>query len=286
MTAPAPAAAAAVLAQAVQRLAAAGVAGPAGDARRLLAHALGVEAGRLTLILSDPLPAAAAERFEALIAARARRVPVSHLTGQRMFWGRDFAVTPDVLDPRPETEVLVAEALAGPFSRVLDLGTGSGCILVTLLAEREGARGVGLDLSAAALAVAAENARRHGVFGRAAFALSDWWAAAEGQFDLIVANPPYVAAAEMAGLAPEVRDHEPHLALTDGGDGLSAYRAILAGLGDHLAPGGRALFEIGAGQGAAVAALARAAGLGVERLLPDLDGRDRVVVLPARQSGH
>jgi release factor glutamine methyltransferase len=190
-----------------------------------------------------------------------------------------------VLDPRPETEVLVAEALAQPFERVLDLGTGSGCILVTLLAERPEATGEGLDLSPDALAVAAENARRHGVAARAGFAVSDWCVAAQGVFDLIVANPPYIAMAEMAWLDPEVREHEPHLALTDGADGLSAYRAILREAPGHLSARGRILLEIGAAQGGAVTALARAAGFPDARILSDLDGRDRVVVLERQQSG-
>ena len=275
----------AALAAASRRLSAAGVPEPGGDARRLLAHALGVAPGRLTLILPDPLTPAVAAGFDELVARRAGRVPVSQLTGSRVFWGRDFRVTPAVLDPRPETEVLVAEALAGSFARVLDLGTGSGCILVTLLAETPGAVGQGIDLSPDALAVAEENARRHGVADRAAFVVSDWFAAVVGVFDLIVANPPYIAAAEMAGLAPEVRDHEPRLALTDGADGLSAFRDILRAAPGYLTATGRILFETGAGQGEAVAGLARAAGFVGPRILRDLDGRDRVVVLERQHSG-
>lgn len=267
---------------AVARLAAAGVPEAAGDARRLLAHAMGVAAGRLTLVLPDELSSEVAAEFHALVARRAARVPVGQLVGRRTFWGREFRVTADVLDPRPETEVLVAEALARPFSRVVDLGTGTGCILLTLLAERPGAEGTGVDLSAAALAVAEGNARDLGLAAR--FVRSDWWAGVAGDFDLIVSNPPYIAAAEMTGLAPEVRDHEPAMALTDGGDGLGAYRAILAGAMAHLAPGGRVLLEIGPTQGAAVVKLAAAAGLPGGRVLSDWDGRDRVVVLDSPQS--
>lgn len=274
----------AALADAVERLWAAGVPSAAGDARILLAHALDVGPGRLALYLRDPMPEGARVVFDDLVRRRASRVPVAQLTGERMFWGREFRVTPDVLDPRPETEVLVAEALRRPFARVLDLGTGTGCILISLLAERAGATGMGVDLSQGASAVAAENARRHGVEGRVQFVLSDWWEKVEGVFDLVVSNPPYIAADEMAGLAPEVREHEPALALTDGADGLGAYRAILAGLSAHLAPGGRVLFEIGAGQGAAVVALATAAGFAGPVILPDLDGRDRVMVLESQQS--
>jgi release factor glutamine methyltransferase len=266
-----------VLREAVARLAAAGVPDAPRDARLLLAHALGIAPDRLTLHLADPPDPAAADRFAALVAARAARRPVSHLTGQRLFWGRSFRVTPAVLDPRPETETLVALALAEPFSRVLDLGTGSGCILLSLLADRPAATGLGVDLSADALAVAQGNAARLGVPDRAAFAVSDWCAAVPGHFDLIVSNPPYIAAAEMSGLAPEVLGHEPHLALTDGADGLTAYRAIAAQAPGHLAPAGRLMVETGPTQGPAVAALFAGAGLSGIRIHPDLDGRDRVV---------
>jgi release factor glutamine methyltransferase len=263
---------------AVVRLQAAGVEGASGDARRLLAHAIGVSPDVLAGRLSDPLLEDARATFEALVARRATREPVSHLTGQRAFWGREFRVTRDVLDPRPETETLVALALSAPFARVLDLGTGSGCILVSLLAERPAAQGVGTDISPEALMVAGENAARHGVADRLVLTPSDWFADIGGRYDLIVSNPPYIAAAEMDGLAPEVRDHEPRLALTDGGDGLGAYRAIAAGARGLLSPGGRLLVEIGPTQGAAVSRLFAAAGLERVAVHPDLDSRDRVVV--------
>ncbi|MHC0052691.1 peptide chain release factor N(5)-glutamine methyltransferase [Actibacterium sp. D379-3] len=259
---------------AVARLRAAGIADAPRDARRLLAHAMGVAADRLTLVLPDPLTPQAETAFEAAIARRAAREPVSHITGRRVFFGRDFHVGPAVLDPRPETETLIELALAAPFSRVLDLGTGSGCILLTLLAERPGATGLGVDLSPAALAVARGNAARLGLVG--AFALSDWFSAVTGRFDLIVSNPPYIAADEMAALSPEL-GHEPEMALTPGGDGLDAYRAIAAGAPAHLAPGGRLLVEIGPTQAHAVSALFARAGLENISTHPDLDGRDRVV---------
>lgn len=261
---------------AIPRLAAAGVPEPARDARLLLAFALQIAPERLTLALPEALAPAAAARFEAALARREGRAPVSHITGRRAFWGRDFRVTPEVLDPRPETETLVALALREPFARLLDLGTGSGAILLTLLAERPGATGLGTDLSAGALGVARANAAALGLEARAAFALGDWFAAASGVFDLIVSNPPYVAAAEMAGLSPEV-GHEPRLALTPGGDGLDAYRALAGGAPRHLAPGGRLLVEIGPTQGTAVAALLAGAGLIGVAVHPDLESRDRVV---------
>lgn len=267
----------AALAAAAAALAAAGVADPGRDARALMAAALGVGGGGLTPALREALVPAAAARFQGFVAERAARRPVAQILGRRAFWGRDFVVTGDVLDPRPETEALVALALEGPApAAVLDLGTGSGAILATLLAEWPAAIGLGIDLSAAALAVAAENARRLGVAGRAGFVRADWLAGVGGPFGLVVANPPYVAAAEMAGLAPEVRDWEPRMALTPGPRGLEAYERIAVGLGAALAPKGRALLEIGAAQGAEAAGLFAAAGFAV-RVWPDLDGRDRVI---------
>ena len=264
------------LATAVPQLQAAGVEGAARDARLLLAHALDLAPDRLILILTDPLPPAALARFHANLAERARRRPLSQIIGQRMFWGRMFRITKDVLDPRPETETLVAAALRLRFASVLDLGTGSGAILLTLLAERPDATGLGTDVSPAALDVAQDNARLLAV-PRARFRQSDWFAGVEGRFDLIVSNPPYIAASEMAILAPEVRDWEPHVALTPGGDGLNPCRAIAGGVLAHLAPGGTLMVEIGPAQGQAVQAMFRAAGLMDVTTLTDLDRRDRVV---------
>ncbi|MFT4148926.1 MAG: peptide chain release factor N(5)-glutamine methyltransferase [Paracoccaceae bacterium] len=283
MSPPRPTTVTEALRAAIPRLRAAGVDDPARDARALMAHAAGLTPDRLTLHLSDPLTDPQAAAFAAHVAARERRQPVAQIIGQRLFWGRSFCVTPDVLDPRPETEILIDHALSRPFSRVLDLGTGSGAILITLLAESPDATGLGADLSAEALAVARGNARLLGVMGRAEFLRSDWFDAIPGRFDLIVSNPPYIAEEEMASLSPEVRDWEPHLALTPGGDGLDAYRAIAAGAGAHLAPGGRLMVEVGPTQGDAVAALLSAAGLENPRILPDLDGRPRVVAADCRR---
>ena len=273
-----PLTAAQAMAAAAARLRAAGVADPARDARVLLAHAAKIEASRVTLIAPEELAEDVAERYEQLISLRAIRVPVSHLIGEREFYGRRFKVSVDVLDPRPETESLIEAALAQPFERVLDLGTGSGCILVTLLAEREGAQGLGVDLSEAACLQASANAVLHRVEARCDIRQSDWFSAVEGRFDLIVSNPPYIALEEMEGLSDEVLNHEPHLALTDGGDGLGCYRAIASGVSDFLAPGGRVLVEIGPTQGDAVADFFKEVGLEQVRVLPDLDGRDRVVL--------
>lgn len=262
---------------ALPRLQAAGVEGAARDLRLLLAFATGIPPDRLTPVLADPLPGAAAARFEAAVTARVARQPVSQIVGGRLFWGRWFRVTPDVLDPRPETETLIAAALDGEFSRVLDLGTGSGAILITLLAERGEATGTGVDLSPKALSVAAANAAALSVAGRATFLQSDWLSAVRGRFDLVVANPPYIAEAELPALSPEVRLWEPRLALTPGGDGLDACRSILRDVRSVLVPSGRVLLEIGASQGDAVAALCQSAGLQAVTVLQDMDGRDRVV---------
>ncbi|MEP2640252.1 peptide chain release factor N(5)-glutamine methyltransferase [Roseobacter sp.] len=262
---------------AMARLRAAGVPDPARDARVLLAHAAKVDAARVTLIAPEDIAPEIAERYESLIALRAVRVPVSQLIGAREFYGRPFNISRDVLDPRPETETLIEAALSAPFDRVLDLGTGSGCILVTLLAERQDATGLGVDVSDAACLHASANAARHAVADRAQIMQSDWFEAVEGRYDLIVANPPYLAAAEMATVQPELRDHEPRIALTDEQDGLSVYRIIAAQSQGYLNARGRVLVEIGYRQGAQVTDIFRAQGWGEVAILPDLGGHDRVV---------
>lgn len=268
--------AALTLRDAIASLRDAGIEDAPRDARLLMAKAMGVPADRLTLHLADPLTAAARHTFATLLKSRLARQPMAQILGERLFWGRSFEVTRDTLDPRPETEVLVAEALRKPFLNMLDLGTGSGCILISCLLDMPNAQGLGTDLSEAALRVAARNAGRHALT-RAKFAASDWFCALPERYDLIVSNPPYIAAAEMAQLAPEVREWEPKAALTPGGDGLAAYRAIAGGAMAHLTPAGRVLLEIGPTQGAAVSALLKKQGLTQIRILPDLDGRDRVI---------
>ncbi len=268
---------AALLQAAQARLAAAGVPDSGGDATRLFLFALGPDVKRhhLAAHLGAVPATGVAARFEAAIAARTARQPVSQITGRRDFWKHSFRVTPDTLDPRPDTETLIEAALALPWRSVLDLGTGTGAILISLLAERLGARGLGTDVSEAALAVARANAADIGV--SAEFIRADWFDGVTGRFDLIVSNPPYIALAEMPGLAPEVRDWEPRRALTDEGDGLGAYRAIVAGAGASLTPGGYLAVEIGPAQGAAVTALFARAGFAGVAVLRDLNGRDRVV---------
>ncbi|MBF9036156.1 peptide chain release factor N(5)-glutamine methyltransferase [Rhodobacterales bacterium HKCCE2091] len=255
----------------------AGVPDPATDARTLMAAALGIPRDRLLLRLRDGIDDDTLDLFHLHVAERRRRRPVSQITGRRAFYGREFRVTPDVLDPRPETETLVTAALSAPFDRVLDLGTGTGCIAITLLAERGTATGLATDISEPALAVARANAAALGVADRLDLRLSDWFDAVGGRFDLVVSNPPYIDRATWETLAPEVRDHEPRLALTPGEDGLAPYRVIAAAAPRHLAPGGRLFVETGADQGPAVAEMFRAAGLDAVAIHPDMDGRDRVV---------
>lgn len=262
-----------------QELAQAGIDNATGDARHLVAFAMQVAADRLNLVLNDTVTRAGLDALDKAIAARLERRPVSHIVGHRLFWGRAFKVTPDVLDPRPETETLIAAALNGPYSKVLDLGTGSGCILLTLLAERVGSTGMGVDVSPEAMEVALVNRKDLGLVRPALFALSDWFNNVIGSFDLIVSNPPYIALPEMAGLVPEVLRWEPMSALTPGLSGLEAYQMIAAGFQPFLAPSGRVLLEVGPSQAAAVVQLFKGQGLDLVAIHKDFDGRERAVEL-------
>ena len=267
-----------LLRAAAARLADAGVEDAAGDARILLRWASGLSAAGFSVALRDaPAPQEAA-RFAEAVAQRVRRRPVSQIIGRREFWGRDFVVSEAVLDPRPETETLIAAALEGAApARILDLGLGSGCILLTLLAEFPAAQGVGVDASADALAVARANAEALGLSGRADLRLGDWAEGLSGPFDLIASNPPYIAEAEMPALAPEVRDWEPRMALTPGGDGLAPYPRLAAAARRLLRPGGRLIVECGPTQTGAVAGFFEQAGLIAVEIREDLDGRPRCV---------
>lgn len=261
----------------IGRLRAAGIDDPARDARLLMAACLGVQRDRLTLVVQDELDPLVETKFFAAIGERQQNRPMSHLLGYRDFYGHRFSVSSDVLDPRGDTETLVAAALEVPFDTVLDLGTGSGCIVTSLLAQRAQARGVGSDLSQAALSIAEKNAQALGVAERCHFLHSDWFEAVEGTFDLIVSNPPYIAADEMDGLQSEL-SFEPRMALTDEGDGLSAYRSITDKARAYLRPNGWLMVEIGHTQGKPVEQMFHRAELSSVKVLPDLDGRDRVVV--------
>ena len=266
-----------VMRDAALRLQTAGVEGAWRDTRLLLAHALGIEPIDVIMREMEDVEAVGLTAFEAAVQRREAGEPVSRIRGWREFYGRRFHVTPDVLDPRPETELLVDVAIARlpRDGRVLDLGVGSGCILLSVLAERSDASGVGVDISAAALEVARVNASALGVAVRAEMIEGGWDVALPGRFDLVLSNPPYIPAAEMAGLAREVVNHDPHLALTPGGDGLDPYRTILARVLDVLAPGGWIGFEFGLGQAPAVSDLMQCAGMEAVEVMRDLAGIER-----------
>ncbi|MDD9979098.1 MAG: peptide chain release factor N(5)-glutamine methyltransferase [Boseongicola sp.] len=247
-----------------RQLEAAGVADPAGDARRLWQFAVPDKADHL-------------ERFVDLIVRRSNREPVSHITGRRAFWKHEFTVTNEVLDPRPETETLIECALEHSFQRVLDLGTGSGCIVISLLHERPDATGLATDISEGALDIARSNANSILEPGRLELKVSDWFERIDSKFDLIVSNPPYISANEMSKLEPEVQKFEPRQALTDEADGLEAYRAITDGALDHLTEGGRLLVEIGHTQAQDVMKLFVDGGFGDVKAVRDLGGAERVI---------
>ena len=273
---------AAALCDATRRLREAGVDSPRRDARLLLGLSLGVEHAAL-LDPSRTLPGRERRVFEDRVERREAREPVSRITGRREFWGLEFEVTPDVLDPRPDSEAVVETALGAfrgrpPPARVLDLGTGSGCLLCALLSEFDGAEGVGVDRSPAAAATAGANARRLGLGGRARVVAGDWCTALAGPFDLIVANPPYVAAGDLERLQPEVARYDPELALNGGDDGLAAYRELVPQLANVVRPGAVCAFEVGLGKAPAVRAWLRETGFGLIAVQHDLAGFERCVV--------
>jgi release factor glutamine methyltransferase len=274
------------LCQAGQRLRGAAIEAPRLEARRLLAHVLNTSEEALLRDPRAPVPAEKAAHFAALLARRVAHEPFAYLTGRVGFWTLDLEVSPATLIPRSDSESLVEAALEACTDksaalRVLDLGTGTGALLLAVLSELPAASGVGVDLKPEAAALAARNAVRLGLAGRTRFLAGDWAAAVSRRFDLILCNPPYIESAAIAGLMPEVARHEPASALDGGADGLSAYRWIIADLPRLLAPRGVAVLELGQGQQAAVAALAKAAGLTPEACRADLGGVPRALVLRA-----
>jgi release factor glutamine methyltransferase len=277
------------LREAATALRVAGLSEPRREAGSLLSHATGRDLANLITHADEALTAAERAAFRAAVARRAAGEPFQYITGRQEFYGLEFEVNPDVLIPRPETELLVGAALEllrgteGPF--VCDVGTGSGCIAVALLHERRDARGLALDVSPAALAVAARNAARHGVDERLRLLVSDCFDALGGggrggaRYDLVASNPPYVAGDALEGLQREVRDHEPRVALTPGGDGLSVVRRLVAEAPRHLKPGGHLLMEIGFDQHERVAALLDPAVWTLLDIHKDLQGIPRTVAL-------
>jgi release factor glutamine methyltransferase len=268
-------------------LTAAGIDNVRFEARLLLSHATGLAIEQLISRGPDVAPAAAASALRELTARRVRREPMAYILGEREFWGLPFKVSPAVLIPRPDSETVIETVLdllpdRSRRLRILDLGLGSGCLLLTLLREYPEAIGVGIDASEAALAVAQANAEALGVAPRARLSTGDWREAGwmdrlEGPFDLLVSNPPYVESAAVEGLMPEVARHEPRLALDGGADGLAAYRIIAAAAPALLGPGGWAIVEVGEGQAPAIASLFASAGLEPGPARADLGGIERVV---------
>ncbi len=269
-----------LLAEAAAALNRAGVEAPAREARLLLLHALDRPSGALI----DRREKVAAPTLPALLARRVAREPMALILGRQGFWTLDLEVSRDTLIPRADSEAVVEAALAAhpAPARVLDLGTGTGCLLLAVLAERPAAWGLGIDIAPGAAALAAHNAYANGMAARASFLCGDWNAAIASRFDLVLSNPPYISSPDLAGLMPEVADHEPARALDGGPDGLADYRRLVQALPALLAPGGIAVLELGIGQAAPVAVLAHAAGLVPRAPHPDLAGVPRALVLAAR----
>ena len=275
-------------------LAARGIEEPALDARILVCAAAQITHADLVRDPGLDLGESAVRRLEDFAARRIAREPVSRILGSRGFWGFDLLVTPAVLDPRPETETLIEAALDLLAERrqsalqIVDLGTGSGAILCALLSEFPAATGIGIDLSCAACEVARHNLMRCGLGRRSEIRHGDWTAVEDRRFDLAIANPPYIETKMIRSLPPEVRDHDPHLALDGGHDGLEAYRALASLLPRILTADGLAILETGTGQGEAVRDLLQRAGLSADAPRRDLAGHDRAVVafLPPSATGR
>ncbi len=256
------------------------------DAQLLAMHVLGWDRATLFARDADPPPLDFPGAYASLIERRARREPVAYIRGVQEFWNRDFAVSPAVLIPRPETELIIDEALSCAFGLAADIGTGSGCLAVTLADEAPRARIVATDISAAALDVARTNAARHKVADRIDFRQTRYLDGAPGPFDLIVSNPPYVADEEYAALAPEVRDFEPRTALASGPEGLDDIRGVLDAAAAHLAPGGRLLLEMGHRHAEAVASLVQSSTqLQLLHVRSDLQRIPRMAVIERKISG-
>jgi release factor glutamine methyltransferase len=280
-----------ILAEAVATLAEAGCEAPRRRARQLIAAALGMAPGDLLIRGDNGLAAPEAEWLRGLVARLGRGEPASRILGRREFWGLDFALSPDTLDPRPDSETVVEAVLARRPDRqaaleLLDLGTGTGCLLCALLSEYPAATGIGVDVSAGAAATARRNARALGLADRGQFVVGYWADALGARFDVIVTNPPYIPTGELTALPSAVGRYDPRRALDGGADGLTAYRLIAAGITALLVRGGLLAAEIGEGQAAAVCAIFREGGLFIEAIERDLAGIERCVVAGATAEGE
>ena len=256
------------------------------DARILVLAAAGLRREDLLRDPDAPLEGAALDRFRAMVARRAAREPVSRILGRREFRSLEFQLGSDTLDPRPDSETAVEHAIAlfegrSPPTRILDLGTGTGCLLLACLDAWPAASGLGVDIAPGAAGIAAANAAALGLGGRASFAITDWGTGLRERFDLVISNPPYIPTGDIAALAPEVAEYDPMAALDGGTDGLDAYRAIARGLADLIASGGLIVVEIGAGQEADVRAIFEAEEWRFFGARNDLSGRPRSLAFGA-----
>ena len=275
------------LADAAARLSAAGIPDARREARLLVAAALGWDPARVLGFPETEMTPAAGRRLHELIARRSAREPISRILGHREFWSLSFELSADTLDPRPDSETLIESALAALAAlgerervyRVLDLGTGSGCLLLALLSELPNALGTGVDLSVGAIETAQRNARALGLGARAQFVRGNWGDGLSGKWDVVLVNPPYIPSHALQTLMPEVACHEPKLALDGGLDGLQAYRVLAPEIARLLASTGVATVEVGAGQASAVVAIMTGAGLVLRALRHDLSGVDRCLLL-------
>ncbi len=269
--------------EAAVRLESVGISTGRREARLLLAHVLGVDQTQVLAYPERAVDEAKTAAFKALIDRRIAGAPVSRLIGGREFWSLQFTLSADTLDPRPDSETLIEAALetvADPDRplRIIDFGTGSGCLLLALLDALPFSTGIGVDRAPGAAAMARRNAAALGLGGRASFLVGDWGRSLAGKADLIVANPPYIPSADIPGLAPEVKDHDPLLALDGGPDGLEAYRSLALDVAALLAERGSAFFEVGAGQAKDVSEILKAAGLETQAVRRDFNGVDRCIV--------
>lgn len=267
---------------ATDKLAASNIENPETDIRLLVQHALGISHAKFVSSLNRVLSDAEVKTLDVMIARRAQREPVSRIIGTRGFWKSEFKLSPQTLDPRPDSETLIEAALKYadvPPATILDLGTGTGCLLLSLLQEYPNATGLGIDISKEAALIARENAAALKLDNRASFLAIDWndWEAA-APFDLVISNPPYIAPDEIAGLEPEVTKYDPMTALVGGDDGLECYRSIAALLPRALKKGGLVVLEIGHAQAEAVKSILALSDIAVIQTLTDLGGSDRAVV--------
>lgn len=275
------------VADAARKLTAAGIENADLDASLLMVAAAGVSRERI-LVRDFIADESAIARFDSFVARRAAREPLAYIVGHKEFYSLDFIVTPDVLIPRPETEILVEAALKAAETRgsisMLDIGTGSGAIAIAIAHHAPAARVTAVDISPVALEIARRNAAKHGLSSRVDLRIADLFEIRDdldplGKFDLIVSNPPYISASEIGSLEPEVRDYEPRIATVAGSDGLECYRRIAAGAGTHLEPGGTVIVEIGAAQNAAVRKIFAREGFAAVSQLSDLAGLPRTLVM-------